>query len=122
MGEAQYEFDNDLVSPNGFGDRRHLHIFGDLVDEVLAVKTADSPATNATSHDRNAEHIGLWNHGFHGGVYLLISELSRHVPVEERTKIGRLPGFGGRHWQFCFCKFLDLHDTVLPGRCASSRN
>src|SRR5262252_3813103 len=87
MSEAQYQFDNDLVAPNGSGDGRDLHLFGDLVDEVLAVKASDLPAANSASHDRNAVHIRLWNHSLHGGVNVLIGKLSLYVPVEECHQI-----------------------------------
>jgi hypothetical protein len=100
MSEAHNEFDNNLIVSNRSRDRRDFRISGDLVDEVLAVETADFLAANATGHDRNAMHVGLWNHRFHGGLNVPISKLSCYVTIEEFTDIRRLRGFAPRRRHF----------------------
>jgi hypothetical protein len=77
-----------------------LAILWDLIYEVLAVEAADSLAANAACHDRNAMHIRFGDHGLHGGVYILIGELSRNVVVKDLTELLKLVGLFGSHCHF----------------------
>lgn len=101
VSETDDELVDNAVLPHCARDRSDRHVFGNLIYEMLAVKPSHALVPEAARHDCDAVHVRFRNHGFHGGIYILVRELTGDVPVEERSEIGRFCGRRPRRGHLC---------------------